>query len=44
MLIDNSNKNIDGWVKNGGIGVVFDKNAEVDSKNRVKSLEFLLRR
>ena len=42
MLIDDSSKNINGWVQNGGVGMIFDEKLKVNSKTRVRSLEFLL--
>ena len=42
LLIDDSSKNINGWVQNGGVGMIFDEKLKVNSKTRVRSLEFLL--
>ena len=44
LLIDDSEKNITGWINNGGNGLLFDENLTKNNKTRVKSLEFLLRR
>lgn len=44
LLIDDSKKNIRGWIENGGTGLVFDKNIEKDTHEKVRSLEFLLKR
>ena len=44
LLIDDSEKNITGWINNGGNGLLFDENLTENNKTRVKSLEFLLRR
>ena len=44
LLIDDSEKNIIGWINNGGNGLLFDENLTKNNKTRVKSLEFLLRR
>lgn len=43
LLIDDSKKNIYGWIENGGTGFIFDKTIEKNSDEKVKSLEFLLR-
>lgn len=44
LLIDDSTKNIDGWIANGGRGFVFDSSLSEDTDTKVKSLEFLLKR
>lgn len=44
LLIDDSERNIIKWVENGGTGLVFDKNINEDMGDKVKSLEFLLKR
>lgn len=44
LLIDDSEKNIKLWLENCGKGVVFDKTISRDTNERVKSLEFLLKR
>ena len=43
LLIDDSKKNINGWIANGGKGLIFDTTIENDTKEKVKSLEFLIR-
>ena len=44
LLIDDSKRNIARWIENGGEGLIFDKSLEKDTKGKVKSLEFLLKR
>lgn len=44
LLIDDSEKNIRLWIENGGKGLVFDKTINENKNNKVRSLEFLLRR
>lgn len=44
LLIDDSKKNIDEWIKNGGTGLVFDPLIEKNDSYKVKNLEFLLKR
>lgn len=44
LLIDDSKKNISGWIANGGSGLIFDKSITDNSDVKVKSLEFLLKR
>ena len=44
LLIDDSEKNIKLWIENGGKGYIFDKTISENKSNKVKSLEFLLRR
>lgn len=44
LLIDDSEENIRLWIENGGKGFVFDKKISKDKNNKVRSLEFLLRR
>ena len=44
MLIDDSAKNIRGWIENGGKGLIFDTSIEENTPTRVRSLEFLLKR
>lgn len=44
LLIDDSKKNIIGWKENGGTGLIFDSSIENDTNDKVKSLEFLLKR
>ena len=44
MLIDDSKKNVRTWKENGGTGYIFDKTIEQDTDERVRSLEFLIKR
>lgn len=44
ILIDDSKTNIRLWIENGGKGFIFDKTIPEDTNNKVKSLEFLLKR
>lgn len=44
LLIDDSKKNIKGWIDNGGEGKVFNPTIVEDNETTVRSLEFLLRR
>lgn len=44
ILIDDSSKNINGWIDNGGVGYIFDSSLQYDTKEKVRSLEFLLKR
>ena len=44
LLIDDSRRNVENWIKAGGSGYIFDKNLKEDSLSRVRSLEFLRRR
>lgn len=44
LLIDDSKKNIKSWIDNGGRGFVFDSSISENKENKVKSLEFLLKR
>lgn len=44
LLIDDSKKNIKRWIENGGRGLVFDSTIDNDTEEKVKSLEFLLKR
>lgn len=44
LLIDDSEKNIRLWTENGGEGCIFDKTISENKDNKVRSLEFLLRR
>ena len=44
ILVDDSYKNIDDWINNGGTGILFDESCDCQTQNKVKSLEFLLRR
>ena len=43
LLVDDSQKNIDDWNLHGGKGILFDANVDYNSKDKVKSLHFLLR-
>ena len=44
LLIDDSQKNIDDWEDNGGIGFLFDGSEnDLNGKKKVKSLHFLLK-
>lgn len=44
LLVDDSIKNIRDWNSKGGYGVLFDPEDKSEEKEKVKSLEFLLRR
>lgn len=44
LLVDDSKKNIQGWMEHGGKGLVFDEYIDSDTDFKVKSLEFLLKR
>ena len=44
LLIDDSKKNIKRWIENGGIGLIFDSTIDNDTDEKVKSLEFLIKR
>ena len=44
LLIDDSEKNIKLWIENGGNGFIFDKKIDSNTNDKVKSLEFLLKR
>lgn len=44
LLIDDSKKNINGWIENGGKGLIFDSSIDSDTNEKVKSLEFLIKR
>lgn len=44
LLIDDSKKNIKGWIENGGKGLIFDSTIDNDTDEKVKSLEFLIKR
>ena len=43
ILVDDSSKNVEGWIEHGGTGFIFDKNISENTKQKVKSLEFLLK-
>ena len=44
LLIDDSKKNIKIWIENGGRGLIFDSKIDNDTDEKVKSLEFLIKR
>ena len=44
LLVDDSQKNIKRWIENGGRGLIFDSTIESDTNEKVKSLEFLIKR
>ena len=44
LLVDDYYVNIDKWISNGGRGIIFDHTIEEDTKEKVKSLEFLLKK
>lgn len=44
LLIDGSKKNIKRWIENGGRGLIFDSTIDNDNDEKVKSLEFLIKR
>lgn len=44
LLIDDSKNNIKKWIENGGRGLIFDSTIENDNDEKVKSLEFLMKR
>ncbi len=44
LLIDDSEKNIDLWIANGGCGLIFDLSIENNTNEKVRSLEFLIKR
>lgn len=44
LLVDDSEKNIYGWIENGGQGLVFDSTIDCDSTKKIRSLEFLIKR
>lgn len=44
LLIDDSKKNIYRWIENGGQGLIFDSSINHDTEDKVRSLEFLIRR
>ena len=44
LLIDDSKRNIYGWIEHGGTGLIFDKALSEDTADKVKSLEFLLKK
>ncbi len=44
LLIDDSKNNIKWWIENGGRGLIFDSTIKSDTKEKVRSLEFLIKR
>lgn len=44
LLIDDSRKNIEGWIENNGTGFIFDSSINENTDKKVKSLEFLIGR
>lgn len=44
LLIDDSKENIKRWIENGGRGLIFDSSIDNDTDEKVKSLEFLIKR
>ena len=42
LLIDDSKKNIREWKENNGSGLIFDKVIDNNTKDKVRSLEFLI--
>lgn len=44
LLIDDSKKNINLWIVNGGRGLIFDSSIENNTNEKVRSLEFLMKR
>ena len=44
LLIDDSRKNVEKWIENGGRGLIFDKSIENNTNEKVKSLNFLIKR
>ena len=44
LLIDDSEKNLAGWIENGGKGLIFDPSILKNNESKVKSLELLLQR
>ncbi len=44
LLIDDSKKNIKWWIENGGRGLIFDSTIDNETTEKVKSLEFLIKR
>ncbi len=43
LLIDDSEKNINGWISHGGRGIIFDSTIPINTNKKVKSLDFLLK-
>lgn len=44
LLVDDSKSNINDWIENGGKGLIFDSSINHDTCQKVRSLEFLLKR
>lgn len=44
LLIDDFSRNVNGWIESGGKGLIFDPTLKKDTKEKVKSLEFLLKK
>ena len=44
LLIDDSKKNVKGWIENGGEGLIFDPTIKQNTKEKVKNLELLINR
>ena len=44
LLIDDSKRNIKRWIENGGRGLIFDSTLECNTDEKVKSLDFLIKR
>ena len=44
LLIDDSKKNIKKWIENGESGLIFDYTIDNDTDEKVKCLEFLIKR
>ena len=44
LLVDDSPKNINSWIENGGVGLIFDPSIDHDTYEKVRSLEFLIKR
>ncbi len=44
LLIDDSKKNIERWIENGGKGLIFDSTIDSNTTEKVKNLEFLIKR
>lgn len=41
LLVDDSKRNIQGWIENGGKGFLFDSKITENSNDKVRSLDFL---
>jgi len=44
LLVDDSSKNIKSWIENDGKGLIFDSTIDNNTNEKVKSLEFLIKR